>query len=27
MGGKLALTAKFPNRPPVAVALKESERA
>lgn len=23
MGGELALTAKFPNRPPVAVALKE----
>ncbi|MFM9864081.1 MAG: helix-turn-helix domain-containing protein [Micropepsaceae bacterium] len=27
MGGELALTAKFPNRPPVVVALKESERA
>lgn len=27
MGGELELTAKFPNRPPVAIALKENERA
>ena len=26
MGGELALTAKFPNRQPIAVALKENER-